>query len=478
MKRQVFNWENKTGLELNQIKKLLGLALSSGGDYADLFFEHHLSLSIIMEEDIIKETSESISLGLGIRVIRKDSTGYAYTNDFSSEKLTAAAMNAATVCRSGRVRLSPKAIKEVKRVTNRNVFSGRKTAASSALTEKAELVKKAYQGALKYNPAIKKVRVAYGESIQHVWIINSEGLSVEDTRPMTKLVTMAIAEKNGRRETGFYGGGGRVGLDYFKNTITPEDIGREAAKEACLLLEATEAPAGEYPVVLAPGHSGVLVHEAVGHLLEADFIRKKTSIFARSLGKKVASELITIYDDPTIPGFRGSYNIDDEGTPSEKTLLINRGKVTGFLTDHLSSRLLKMKNNGHGRRQDYTCWPIPRMGNTYIEAGEYSPEEIIRSVKKGLFVSQLSGGQVEDSGHFTFSITLGYLIENGHLTRPVSQATLIGHSLDILQNVEMVGSDLEFGLQTGTCSKEGQDVPVADGCPTIKIKAMTIGGIK
>lgn len=478
MKRQVFNWYDKTGLELNQIKKLLGLALSTGGDFADLFLEYHISRSIMMEEDIIKETSESISLGLGIRVIKKDTTGYAYTNDFSSEKLKAASLNAAAVCRSGRTRLSSQTKKKVKSVTGRNLFLGRKTAIFSPLTEKVDLVKRTYQEALKYSPAIKKVRVVYGESLQNVWIINSEGLSVEDTRPMTKLVAMAIAEKNGHRETGFYGGGGRVGLDYFKNNITPENIGREAAKEACLLLEATEAPAGEYPVVLAPGHSGVLVHEAVGHLLEADFIRKKTSIFSRSLGKKVASELITIYDDPTIPGFRGSYNIDDEGTPSAKTLLINRGRVNEVLTDRLSSRLMKIKNNGHGRRQDYTCWPIPRMGNTYIEAGEYSPEEIIRSVKKGLYVSRLSGGQVEDSGHFTFSITLGYLIENGHLTRPVSQATLIGHSFDILQNVEMVGSDLDFGLQTGTCSKEGQDVPVADGCPMVKIKAMTIGGIK
>jgi len=476
MDQKNFDWEGKTGLDLNQAKKILNLALSTGGDFADFFFEYRLSRSILMEEDLIKETSENISLGLGIRVIKKDRTGYAYTSEFSLDKIKSAALTAAAICQSGSVNRLPSRLRHLH--LKKNVFTGRKPATLAALDRKIDLVKKAYHQALKYDPLIKKVQVVYGESIQEVWIVNSEGLSVKDTRPMTKLIAMAIAEKNGRLETGFYGGGGRIGLDYFADKLTAEEIGREAAREACLLLEATEAPAGEFPVVLAPGHSGVLVHEAVGHLLEADFIRKKTSVFSNSLGKKVASELINIYDDPTIPGFRGSYNVDDEGHVPEKTLLIDRGRVVDVLTDRLSARLLKKKENGHGRRQDYTCWPLPRMSNTYISSGEHSAEEIIRSVKKGLYVSRLSGGQVEDSGHFTFSITLGYLIEDGHLTRPVSQATLIGHSLDILKKVEMVGGDLDFGLQTGTCGKEGQEIPVSDGCPTLKIKSMTIGGTK
>ncbi|GAF95843.1 unnamed protein product, partial [marine sediment metagenome] len=237
-------------------------------------------------------------------------------------------------------------------------------------------------------------------------------------------------------------------------------------------------PAGEIPVVLAPGHSGVLVHEAVGHLLEADFNRKKTSIFWDKMGKKVGNSQVTIYDDPTIPHFRGSYNIDDEGTIPKKTLLIEKGKMAGLLQDRLSARLMQRPLTGHGRRQDYTCIPIPRMSNTYIDKGKYSPEEIIKSVEKGFYAHKFQGGEVEDSGKFTFSVSSGYLIENGKLTAPVKQATLIGTNIKILKNIEMIGSDIKFGLQTGACGKEGQAVPVIDGCPTIKIAEMTVGGQK
>jgi TldD protein len=230
------------------------------------------------------------------------------------------------------------------------------------------------------------------------------------------------------------------------------------------------------PIVLSPGHSGVLIHEAVGHLLEADFNRKKTSVFWNKMGKKVGTDQVTIYDDPTIPASRGSYNVDDEGTAPRRTLLIEKGVVAGLLQDKLSARLMKRPLTGHGRRQDYSHWPVPRMANTYIDRGEYDPAEILASVKKGFYVDSLQGGQVEDSGKFTFSVSLGHLIEDGKLTAPVRQATLIGTNIDILKRLVCVGSDLAFGLQTGTCSKEGQDVPVNDGCPTIKISRMTVGG--
>lgn len=463
-------------LSTSDLKKLLTLALSRGGNFADIFLEYRTSLSILMEEDIIKESSENVTLGLGIKVISKDRTGYAYANDLSEEKLKSVALAAAAVANSP-LRHSVPTRFCTQRVSSQ-VARARFLATSRPLSEKMNLVERAYKSALKYDPAIKKVQVAYSESLQKVWIINSEGLSAGDTRPMVKLVAMALAEKKGRWESGFSGGGGRVGLEYFARELTPEAIGQEAAREACLLLEAIDPPAGEMPVVLASGHSGVLIHEAVGHLLEADFVRKKTSILWNKLGKKVGSEQLTIYDDPTIPGFRGSYNIDDEGYRPQKTLLVEKGVVRGFLQDSLSARLMKQQLNGHGWRQDFSNWPLPRMGNTYIDRGEYSPEEIIRSVRKGFYVSRLSGGQVEDSGQFTFSVTLGFMIENGRIGRPVKQATLIGTNLDILQKVEMVGSDLEFGWQTGTCSKEGQDVPVADGCPTIKITRMTVGGIR
>jgi Predicted Zn-dependent proteases and their inactivated homologs len=476
--KMVFPCNNHFRLRTSDLKQALELALSRGGEFADIFLEHRITRSILMEEDIIKETSENIILGLGIRVIKKDQTGYAYTNDFSESKIKFAAEAAAAIASSTEVKTSPLKLKLRPIKPKKEVAVVKSLATSSELQKKLEIVQKAYNSALKFDPVIKKVQVAYGESSQQVWIVNSEGLSIKDTRPMVKLVVQAIAEKNGRRESGFYGGGGRVGLEFFSNQMIPEEIGQEAAKEAYLLLEAIEPPAGEYPVILAPGHSGVLVHEAVGHLLEGDFIRKKTSIFWNKLEKQVGSEQITIYDDPTIPGLRGSYNVDDEGTLPEKTLLIERGKVKGFLQDRLSARWMKKILNGHGRRQDFTYWPVPRMSNTYIDRGEYSADEIIHSVSKGFYVSRLSGGQVEDSGKFTFSVTLGFMIEDGRLTRPVKQATLIGTNLDILQKVEMVGSDLEFGLQTGTCNKEGQDVPVSEGCPTMKISRMTIGGVR
>ncbi|MGB9907797.1 MAG: TldD/PmbA family protein [Candidatus Saccharicenans sp.] len=463
-------------LSTADLKEVLSLALSRGGDFADIFLEYRTSLSILMEEDIIKESSEIVTLGLGVRVIRKDRTGYAYTNDLTEEKLKSAALAAAAVANSP-AHISLPARFRPRRISGQ-VARAKLMATSRPLNEKKDLVERAYHSALNFDPVIKKVQVAYGESLQKVWIINSEGLSAGDTRPMVKLVAMALAEKNGRRESGFSGGGGRVGLEYFARELTPEAIGQEAAREACLLLEAVDPPAGEMPVVLAPGHSGVLIHEAVGHLLEADFIRKKTSVLWNKQGKKVGSEQLNIYDDPTIPGFRGSYNIDDEGHRPQKTLLVEKGVVRSFLQDGLSARLMKQQPTGHGRRQDFSNWPLPRMGNTYIDRGEYSAEEILRSVKKGFYVSRLSGGQVEDSGQFTFSVTLGFMIENGRTGRPVKQATLIGTNLDILQKVEMVGSDLEFGWQTGTCSKEGQDVPVSDGCPTIKIARMTVGGIR
>jgi len=465
------------GLSLTELKKILQLALARGGDYADLFLEYRISRSILMEEDLIKETSENLTLGLGLRVIKKDRTGYAYTNELTEKKIREAALTASAVIvspgKKPKQKIYLRTLKPKVEVARLKAYPH-----TRPLSAKLTLVQRAYKAALEFDPAVKKAQVAFGESFQQVWIVNSEGISAFDFRPMVRLNVLALAEKNGRRESGFYGAGGRVGLAYFSEELAPEALGQEAAREACLLLEAVEAPAGEMSVVLAPGHSGVLIHEAVGHLLEADFIRKKTSIFWNKLGKKVGSEQITIYDDPTIPAFRGSYNLDDEGHQPQKTLLVDKGRVHDFLLDELSARLMKTKSNGHGRRQDFTSWPLPRMSNTYIDRGEYDPEEIVRSVNRGLYVSRLSGGQVEDSGKFTFSVTLGFLIENGRLTRPVRQATLIGTNLDILQNLEMVGSDLKFGLQTGTCSKEGQDVPVSDGCPTLKISRITVGGQK
>jgi TldD protein len=460
-------------LTAGERKKVLELALSRGGEFAEIFAEYRLFNFINMEEEIIKETAESVSLGLGIRVISGEKTGYGYTNDLSIEKIKKTALTAAAIADS---RKTVSVSRFHKSPGREGIYPLDRPVHQASLQDKIDLVRRAYLACQQVDPKIKKVKVLFQDHIQSVSVVNSEGQTAEDTRPQVKLICTAVAEKGGRREFGFSGGGGRVGLEYFERMLTPEKIGGEAAEEALRLLDAVEAPAGEMPVVLAPGHAGVLVHEAVGHLVEADFNRKRTSIFWDKLGQTVGSPLLTIYDDPTRPSFRGSYSLDDEGTAPVKTLLIDRGVVHSFLQDRLSARLMGRELTGHGRRQDYTCFPIPRMSNTYVDRGQDDPEEILKSVNRGIYAERFEGGQVEDSGKFTFSISAGYLIEGGRLTAPIKQATLIGTNIDILQKVEMVGADLQFGLQTGTCSKEGQEVPVTDGCPTIKISRMTVGG--
>jgi TldD protein len=344
------------------------------------------------------------------------------------------------------------------------------------LNSKIGLIREAYNAAQNYDAKISKIQAYLADEIQYVTIANSEGLLVSDARPQVRLIAIATAEDKGNRNTGFYSGGGRIGLGYFKKERTPTEIGKKAAEEAVTLLEAVNPVAGEQPVVLSSAQSGVMVHEAVGHPLEADGNRKKTSIMWDKFNKKVANPIVTIYDDATIPHYRGSMNIDDEGTNTRKAMLIENGTLVGYLQDRLSAKLMNMEMNGHGRRESYQNNPIPRMCNTILARGESDPQEIIQSVKKGFYAVSYQGGQVQDSGKFTFSVNLGYLIEDGKLTRPVKNATLIGTNVQILNEVIMIGNDMGFFL--GTCGKEGQSAPVTAGTPTLKIKQMTVGGRK
>ena len=468
-------FEDHFGVTQQDMKKVLGVALSKGGEFSDLFFEYKIYNMIYMEDDIIKRSSESITLGVGIRTISGEKTGYAYSNDLSFTSMEKAALTAASIANSP-VSAKVQPLSTLKIPKHNYIIS--LPLYSEALTKKIQMVKETYNAAKSFDPKIENVRAALQDEIQYVTIANSEGEVVSDARPLVRLVAIVIAQENGQRDTGFYAGGGRIGVEYFKKKLTPKKIGEQAAREAVDLLDAVAAPAGEMPVVLSPGHSGVLVHEAVGHLLEADSNRQKTSIFWDKMGKKVGNPQITIYDDPTILNFRGSLTVDDEGTVCKKSLLIEDGVVKGFLQDRLSARLMNMALTGNGRRENYSHIPIPRMTNTYIDKGEYDPEEIIKSVKKGFYAHLYQGGQVMGSGKFTFSLSSGTLIEDGKLTAPVKQATLIGTNIDILNKVDMVGSDLKFGLQSGTCGKGGQNVPVIDGCPTMKISKMTVGGMK
>ncbi len=474
-KFQSIPFEDHFSLSKGDLEKILNIALSSGCDFSEIFLEYKMFNSINMEEDIIKETAENIIIGAGIRVINGDQTGYGYTNDISFDRIKTEALTAASIAK-GNVPRNSAPLHH--RAPAQDYYPILIVPKEAPLDKKIDLVRKAYQAASDFDRKIKKVKVSFIDQTRFIRVANSDGLDIADAQPLIKLTCVSIAEKGGRREMGYSGGGGRVGLEYFEQNLTPPQIGSEAAQEALTLLEAIPPPAGEMPIVLAPGHSGVLIHEAVGHLLEADFNRKKTSVFWDKMGKKVGNEQIFIYDDPCIPFYRGSYNIDDEGTIPGKTQLLQGGKLVGLLQDRLSSKLMGMSLTGNGRRQDYTCIPIPRMSNTYIDKGEYAPEEIIKSVNRGFYAQKFEGGQVEDSGKFTFSVSSGFLIEGGKLTVPVKQATLIGSNIDILQKVDRVGSDLAFGFQTGTCGKDGQAAPVADGCPTLKVANMTVGGMK
>ena len=342
------------------------------------------------------------------------------------------------------------------------------------LDTKVTLVKEAYNAAKSHDPRITKVQATLVDEIQYVTIANSEGLLISDVRPQVIMIASATAEDKGVRNTGFKTAGGRVGLNFFRDTTSPTDVGKRAAQDAITLLSAVDPPAGEQPVVLSSYQSGVMIHEAVGHPLEADGNRKKTSIMWDKLGKKVANPIVTIYDDPTIPTNRGSLNIDDEGTVPTRAMLIDKGTLVGFLQDRLSAKLMNMPLNGHGRRMSYRNNPIPRMANTMLGPGDTSVDDILKSVKKGFYAETYQGGEVNDSGKFTFSVNMGYLIEDGKLTKPVKNATLIGTNVQILNEVEMIGNDTNFFL--GTCGKDGQSAAVTAGTPTLKIRQMTVGG--
>jgi TldD protein len=463
---------SRFGVTKEVMKKVLQAALSKGGDFAELFFEYTLNNSVVMEDDIIRESSEDVALGVGIRVLNGKQTGYAYTSDLSPETMQHAALTAAAIASTG-ARVRAANIKPVQ--PGRQVYLMTSPFADAPLGDRITLVKEAYAAAKGHDPRITKVVASLGDSLQCVTIVNSDGLMVSDARPQVRLVASATAEDGGKLVSGRGNAGGRVGMSFYRTAgTTPKEIGERAAKEAIILLSAKDPAPGDWPVVLGSFASGVVVHEAVGHPLEADGNWQKTSIMWDKLGQMVAHPSVTIYDDATIPHFRGSLNVDDEGTPTGKVMLIDRGRLVGYLHDRLSARIMKMKPNGHGRRQRFNNVPIPRMANTVLAPGTASPEDIIKSVKKGFFAESYAGGMVENTGKFTFSVNLGYAIEDGKLAHPVKNATLIGTNVQILKEVEMIGNDLAFFL--GTCGKDGQGAPVTAGTPTFKIRQMTVGG--
>src|SRR5579863_128382 len=452
----------------------LGEALSRGGDYADLYFEYLLTSSISIDESMVKSAAQGVSMGVGVRVIAGERTGYAYSDDLSPEKIRKAALVAAHIA-SGPSKVDKFDLNEG---AHHNLYPVVTAPTETAFSERVELVKRADRAARGHDPRIFQVQAVYADNLRHVMVATSEGILTLDRQPLARMSVSALARQNGGPpQRGHAGGGGRVELDYFLNEKTPEHFAAEAAREAVTMLDAVEAPAGEMTVVLGPGWPGVLLHEAVGHGLEADFNRKGVSAFSGRMGQKVASELCTVIDDGTMNSRRGSLNVDDEGHATQRNVLIEKGVLRGYLQDKLSSSLLRSQSTGSGRRESYAHIPMPRMTNTFMLSGESDPADIIRSVPKGIYCVNFGGGQVDiTSGNFVFSASESYLIEDGKVTRPVRNATLIGNGPEALKYVSMVGNDLRLDEGVGVCGKEGQSVPVGVGIPTLKIDRMTVGG--
>ncbi|MGE5220166.1 MAG: metalloprotease TldD [Chloroflexota bacterium] len=465
------------GVKANDLQKVLDAALGKKADYADLYFEYRRNEGIGLEEGLVKNCSQSTANGVGVRVLAETKTGYAYTDDITIEKLEIAARTARYIAQN-QPSHTPALVGEP-RGEFHDLYPIKTPVNDVPLESKVELLYEIDKFARAQDSRVKNVFVSLGSEYKVILVATSQGTVVGDIQPLTRLNVTCIVEESGNRQIGSFGGGGRVDYDFFLDQQDWQRYAREAVRQAILNLSAVEAPAGTMDVILGNGWPGILLHEAIGHGLEGDFNRKKTSAFTDRIGQRVASELCTVVDDGTIPSRRGSINIDDEGTPTHRTVLIEKGVLKGYLQDKLNAGLMKMPLTGNGRRESYAHIPMPRMTNTFMLAGDSAPEDIIRSVKKGLYAVSFGGGQVDiTSGKFVFSASEAYLIEDGRVTQPVKGATLIGNGPDVLTRVSMVGSDLKLDEGVGTCGKDGQSVPVGVGLPTIKIDGLTVGGTK
>lgn len=451
--------------------KVLSAALRSGGDLAEIYVEDRTSLSLRLEESKLEEAVRGADRGAGVRVLFGNLAAYAYTDDLSEQSLLEAA-RAVAAAASG----SSKAqVIDLTRRTSPLEFPVLKPFDSLSVADKAHMLHRMDEAARGFDPHVSQVIAGYGELHRRVWIFNSEGLYVEDDRNMVEVRSMVLAQKNGVIQRASQGIGGQMGMELF-DAQDPIALGRELAETAVKMLDARPSPAGEMTVVINSGWGGVLFHEACGHAMEADFVSKGSSAYTGMVGQRVASPLITAVDDGTIPGRRGSIRFDDDGTPSSRTVLIKDGVLREYMWDLVEARRMKRQSTGNGRRQSFRHMPIPRMTNTYIAAGPHDPEEIIRSVENGLYVKRLGGGQADIAkGDFVFTVTEGYLIEDGKLTTPVRGASLVGNGPKVLSEIDMVGADFALDPGMGMCGK-GQAARVSVGQPTVRIPRLTVGG--
>jgi TldD protein len=458
-----------------EVHRTLGKVKVRDVDYADLYFESRVAESVSMEEGLVKRASKSVSQGVGVRATAGEKTGFAYSDELTAKDLELAADTARYIANSPQGADPVPATQRAR--PSRDLYPADRPVTDVATADRVELLNLIDAEARRYDPRIKNVMASFNLEYKRVVVATTEGLMVGDVQPLTRLQVTCIAEEGGNRQVGSFGGGGRVGFAFYREQDRWRRYAQEAARQAILNLSAVEAPAGVMPVVLAGGWPGILLHEAIGHGLEADFNRRKTSAFSSLLGKRVASDVCTIVDDGTLAFRRGSLNMDDEGTPTSRTVLIDKGILRGYITDKLNARLMGIPLTGNGRRESFQCVPLPRMTNTFMLAGESDPQDILRSVKRGLYAVSFGGGQVDiTNGKFVFSASEAYLIEDGRVTRPVKGATLIGSGPDILTKVSMVGHDLKLDEGIGTCGKDGQSVPVGVGLPTIKVDEITVGG--
>ncbi|PLP96317.1 metalloprotease TldD [Cupriavidus pauculus] len=462
------------GLDEATLQRVLADIFTHKVDYADLYFQHTRNEAWSLEEGIVKSGSFSIDQGVGVRAVSGDKTAFAYSDDISLAALSQAAAATRTIGRagSGRVKVAGSMASQ----TGRNLYAPNDPLDSMTATEKVALLEKIEKLARAKDPRVVQVMAGLAGEYDVVLVARSDGVIAADVRPLVRVSVTVIAEQNGRREIGSSGGGGRYAYGYFTDDLLRKYVD-EAVASALVNLEARPAPAGAMTVVLGPGWPGVLLHEAVGHGLEGDFNRKGSSAFAGRMGERVAAKGVTVVDDGTIENRRGSLNLDDEGNPTQCTTLIEDGILTGFIQDTLNARLMKMPVTGNARRESYAALPMPRMTNTYMLNGDRDPEEILASVKRGLYAVNFGGGQVDiTNGKFVFSASEAYMIEDGKITYPVKGATLVGNGPESLKDVTMIGNDMRLDSGVGVCGKEGQSVPVGVGQPTLRIENMTVGG--
>ena len=464
------------GLSLNDLDRAMGELLGSRLDAADIYLQQTRFESLGLEDGIVKDASYSIEQGVGLRAITGEKTGFAYSDEITLPTLIEAAHNARAIARLGqdaqsRVQVAPQSPKAL--------YLPVDPLHSLPEQDKIDLLKRIDATCRQLDPRVEQVMVSLAGCQDVVMVMDHQGQMYADVRPLIRLNVSVIVEQDGRREQGSAGGGGRSDYHYFLEGDQATGYAREAVRVALVNLEAVDAPAGTMTVVLGSGWPGILLHEAIGHGLEGDFNRKGTSAFSGRVGERVASSLCTVVDDGTLPGRRGSLTVDDEGTPSHNTVLIENGILKGYMQDRLNARLMGVAPTGNGRRESYAHLPMPRMTNTYMLAGQHDPAEILASVSQGLYAKNFGGGQVDiTSGKFVFSASEAYLIENGRITRPVKGATLIGNGPDVLTRVSMVGNDLNLDPGVGTCGKDGQSVPVGVGQPSLRVDGLTVGGTR